>query len=148
MSSFGNYANGSFDFRPAEAVQFTGEGTWDFDFGGFTRAAIAVNFDHTPRLSSGIAYRSFEVPEDYAALFPNQVQNARGQLLNFPVRYEVSKTYSFSVSPQYNFSEDDFQSVSAVLTRKMPDFDLIFYVNYDQIRDETVGGIRLGRTRF
>ncbi|MDG2476702.1 MAG: hypothetical protein P8M32_02250 [Phycisphaerales bacterium] len=148
MSSFGNYANGSLDFRPAEAVQLTGEGTWDLDLNGFTRAAIAVNFDHTPRLSSGIAYRYFEVPEDYAALFPNQVKNARGELLDFPLRYEVSKSYSFSISPQYNFSEDDFQSVSAVITRKLPDFDLVFYVSYDQILDETVGGIRLGQTRF
>jgi hypothetical protein len=148
MSSFGNYANGSLDFRPAEAVQFTGEGTWDLDLDAFTRAAVAVNFDHSPRLSSGIAYRYFEVPEDYASLYPNQVQNARGQLLDFPVKYEISKTYSFSLSPQYNFSEDDFQSVSAVLTRKLPDFDLVFYVSYDQILDETVGGIRLGQTRF
>lgn len=148
MSSFGNYANGSFDFRPAEAVQFTGEGTWDLDLDGFTRAAIAVNFDHSPRLSCGVAYRYFDVPEDYAVLYPNQVQNARGQLLNFPVRYKVSKTYSFSLSPQYNFSENDIQSVSASLVRKMPDFDLVFYVNYDQIRDETIAGVRLGQTRF
>lgn len=148
LSSFGNFANGSFDFRPAEAIQFTGEGTWDLDLDGFTRAAIAVNFDHSPRLSTGVAYRFFEVPDDYAALYPNQVKNARGQLLSFPLKYEISKTYAFSVSPQYNFSEDDIQSVSASLTRRLPDFDLIFYVSYDQIRDDTVAGVRLGKTKF
>ena len=147
-SSFGNFANGSFDFRPAEAVQLTGEGTWDLDLNGFTRAAVALNFDHTPRLSSGVAYRFFQVPDDYAALYPNQVKNARGQLLDFPVRYEISKTYALSVSPQYNFSESDFQSVSAHLTRRLPDFDLIFYVRYDEIQGETVGGVQLGQTKF
>ncbi|HJN79436.1 MAG TPA: hypothetical protein QF455_01045, partial [Phycisphaerales bacterium] len=147
-SSFGNYATGSFDFRPAEAIQFTGEGTWDLDLEGFTRAAVAVNFDHSPRMSSGISYRFIEVPDDYAQALPNLVKSARGQLLSFPLNYEISKTYSFSVSPQYNFSEKDFQNVSASLTRRLPDFDLIFYVSYDQIRGDTTAGVRLGQTKF
>ncbi|MDP6158713.1 MAG: hypothetical protein QF534_07730 [Phycisphaerales bacterium] len=147
-SSFGNYATGSFDFRPAEAIQFTGEGTWDLDLEGFTRAAVAVNFDHSPRMSSGISYRFIEVPDDYAQALPNLVKSARGQLLSFPLKYEISKTYSFSVSPQYNFSEKDFQNVSASLTRRLPDFDLIFYVSYDQIRGDTTAGVRLGQTKF
>jgi hypothetical protein len=69
-------------------------------------------------------------------------------LLSFPIRYEVSKTYLVSVNPQYNFSEDDFQSVSATLTRRLADFDLLFYISYDQIRDETVAGMRLSNTKF
>jgi len=148
LSSFGNFANGSFDFRPAEAIQFSGEGTWDLDLEGFTRAAVAINFDHSPRLRSGIAYRFIEVPEEYANFAPNLVNAARGQLLSFPLQYEISKTYSLAVAPQYNFSEDDFQSVSASLVRRLPDFDLIFYVNFDQIRGDTIAGVRLGQTRF
>ena len=42
------------------------EGTWDLDLDGWTRYAIGVDFDHSPRLSTGIAYRYFDVPEDYA----------------------------------------------------------------------------------
>ena len=147
-SSFGNFVNGSWDFRPAEAITLTGEGVWDLDLKGFTRAAVAMNIDHSPRFRTGIAYRFFQVPEDYANAFPDQVKNAKGELLSFPISYEISKTYHITVSPQYNFSEDDFQSVGANLKRRLPDFDLLFYVRYDQIRDETIGGISLSNTKF
>jgi len=147
-SSFGNFVNGSLDFRPAEAIAITGEGVWDLDVDGFTRAAVALNIDHSPRFRTGIAYRFFQVPEDYAAAYPDQVRNAKGELLTFPISYDISKRYHVTVSPQYNFSEDDFQSVGANLTRRLPDFDLIFYVRYDQIRDETIGGVRLSNTKF
>ena len=126
----------------------TGEGVWDLDLKGFTRAAVAMNIDHSPRFRTGIAYRFFQVPEDYANAFPDQVKNAKGELLSFPISYEISKTYHITVSPQYNFSEDDFQSVGANLKRRLPDFDLLFYVRYDQIRDETIGGISLSNTKF
>jgi hypothetical protein len=147
-SSFGNFVNGSIDFRPAEAVTFVSEGTWDLDLDGWTRYAIGVDFDHSPRLSTGIAYRYFDVPEDYADAFPNNVQNALGELLEFQADYEVSKTYKLSLTPQYNFAEDDFQSVIARVTRHLPDFDLTFYVNYDQIEGETSAGLQLSNTRF
>jgi hypothetical protein len=147
-SSFGNFVNSSFDFRPAEALSFTGEGTWDLDLNGFTRGAIAMNIDHSPRFSTGIAYRYFAVPEDYETFAPQLTDQAKGELLSFPINYELSKTYRFAVNPQYNFSEQDFQSVSATLTRRLADFDLLFYVNYDQIRDEAVAGVRLSNTKF
>jgi len=147
-SSFGNFMDGSFDFRPAEALTFTGEGNWDFDLGRLTRAAVAMNIDHSPRFSTGVGFRYFGVPGDYEAAFPGNVTAAKGQLLTFPARYEISKTYAVAVSPQYNFSEEDFQSVAATLTRRLADFDLAIYIQYDQIRDETTGGIRLANTKF
>ena len=152
-SSFGNFVNSSFDFRPAEALSFTGEGTWDLDRNGFTRGAIAMNIDHSPRFSTGIAYRYFAVPEEYETFADNQgspqlIDQAKGELLSFPLNYELSKTYRIAVNPQYNFSEQDFQSVSATLTRRLADFDLLFYVSYNQIRDEAVAGVRLSNTKF
>ncbi|MCH2141627.1 MAG: hypothetical protein MK077_01340 [Phycisphaerales bacterium] len=148
LSSFGNYVRGTYKISPAEALTFTGEGTWDLDLNGFTRGAVAMNIDHSPRLRTGVSYRYFEVPDDYAALFPTRVKSARGQMLGLPVTYEISKAYVLRLAPQYNFSEQDFQKFSAVLTRRLPDFDLVFYVNYDEIRGETVGGVRIANPKF
>ncbi|MDP7069742.1 MAG: LPS assembly protein LptD [Phycisphaerales bacterium] len=147
-SSFGNFVEGSLDFRPAEAITLVGEGTWDLDLDGFTRYAIGLDFDHSPRMSTGVSYRYFEVPDDYADAFPNNLPNALGELLELAVNYELSKSYKASLTPQYNFSEDDFQSVTGRLTRVLPDFDLTFYVNYDQIEDETSAGLQVSNTKF
>ena len=147
-SSFGNFVDGSLDFRPAEAITFVGEGTWDLDLDGWTRYAVGLDLDHSPRLSTGVSYRYFDVPDDYAEAFPNNVPNALGELLELAVNYEISKTYKATLTPQYNFSEDDLQSVMARLTRQLPDFDLTFYVNYDQIEDETTAGLQLSNTKF
>jgi len=147
-ASFGNFVNGSYDFRPAEAITFTGEGVWDLDLGDFTRYATAVNINHSPRFSTGVAYRYFAVPDDYEQAFPNQSTSALGQLLTFPINYEISRTYRVAVNPQYNFAEDDFQQVSANITRRLPDFDLIFTVGYSAIQDETTVSLRLANTKF
>ncbi len=109
---------------------------------------MALNIDHSPRLRTGLSYRYFEVPDDYANQFPNRVKAARGQMLGVPIAYEISKLYTLRLSPQYNFSEQDFQKFSAVLTRRLADFDLMFYINYDEIRGETVGGVRIANPKF
>lgn len=107
-----------------------------------------MNIDHSPRFSTGVGFRYFGVPGAYEAAFPGRVTAAKGELLTFPARYEISKTYAVAVRPQYNFSEEDFQAVSATLTRRLADFDLALYIRYDQIRGETTGGIRLANTKF
>ncbi len=159
LSSFGNFVRGTYEISPAEAITFTGEGTWDLDLNGFTRGAVALNIDHSPRLRTGLSYRYFEVPDEYATpkvrsngtrWNPNEnlIKAARGQMLGVPIDYEISKLYTLRLSPQYNFSEQDFQKFSAVLTRRLADFDLMFYINYDEIRGETVGGVRIANPKF
>jgi hypothetical protein len=147
-SQLGNFADGRLRWQLGEGVSVIGEGVWDFDSSFFTRGSAGIQLQHSPRFNTAAEFRYIEVPDSFLALNPGALRAARGELLAFRAQYEVGDLYDIRVAPIWNFSENDFQSIRVNVMRAFPDFDLNFYVSYDQIRGETRGGVSLGHTRF
>ncbi|MEE2906442.1 MAG: hypothetical protein VX527_01275 [Planctomycetota bacterium] len=133
-SQLGNFFNSSVEWQVSDALAFLGTGTVDFDLGGFSRASIGMEINHTPRFSTFVEYRFVEAGES--------------KILSLGANYEISDTYVIAVLPQYDFNEDKFQSIRADVTRAFPDFDLSIFVDYDSIRGETRFGASLGEVNF
>jgi len=133
-SQLGNFFNSSVEWQFSDALALLGTGTVDFDLGGFSRASIGMEINHTPRFSTFVEYRFVEAGES--------------KILSLGANYEISDTYQIAVLPQYDFNEDKFQSVRADITRAFPDFDLSIFVDYDSIRGETRFGASLGEVKF
>ena len=149
FSQLGNFADSRIRWQLGEGVAAIGEGIWDFDNNQIARGSAGVQLTHSPRFSTSAEYRYIEVPDSFAAANSEALINAaRGELLSFNAQYEVGTKYDIRVQPVWNFSENDWQSFRADIRRSYPDFDLDFYIRYDQIRDETSAGVRLGQTRF
>lgn len=149
FSQLGNFSDGRVRWQLGEGVAAIGEGVWDFDNNHMARGSGGVQLTHSPRFTTSAEYRYIEVPDSFInANTESLINAARGELLSFNAQYEVGKKYDIRVQPVWNFSENDWQSFRADIRRSYPDFDLDFYIRYDQIRDETSAGVRLGQTRF
>ncbi len=133
-SQLGNFVEGSYTWQLSDSLALVGEGIWDLDEDDFMRAATGIELNHSPQFSSFVEYRYFNVTET--------------KLLAFGGNYEISDKYRVSLVPQWDFVRDDFRSVNGSVVRSFPDFDLIFYVGYNQIRDETQVGAQLGQINY
>ncbi|MCH2134602.1 MAG: hypothetical protein MK116_12735 [Phycisphaerales bacterium] len=133
-SQLGNFFHSSVEWQLSDSLAFLSQGTVDFDLGGFSRASVGMEINHTPRFSTFIEYRFVEAGES--------------KILSLGANYELSDTYMIAVLPQYDFFEDKFQSIRADITRAFPDFDLSIFVDYDSIRGETRFGASLGEVNF
>ena len=133
-SQLGNFVEGSYTWQLSDSLALVGEGIWDLDEDDFMRAATGIELNHSPQFSSFVEYRYFNVTDT--------------KLLAFGGNYEISDKYRVSLVPQWDFVRDDFRSVNGSVVRSFPDFDLIFYVGYNQIRDETQVGAQLGQINY
>ncbi|MAB83456.1 MAG: hypothetical protein CMJ24_11075 [Phycisphaerae bacterium] len=133
-SQLGNFAQGSYSWQFSDSLAFVGQGIWDLDRDTFMRAATGIELTHNPRFSTFAEYRFVNVTDT--------------KLLAFGGNYEISDKYDIAVVPQWDFVREDFRSVQASVNRAFPDFDFIFYVNYDQVRGETRVGAQLGQVNY
>ncbi|MCH2148837.1 MAG: hypothetical protein MK095_05325 [Phycisphaerales bacterium] len=133
-SQFGDFVEGSYVWQFSDSLAFLGEGIFDLDESRFARASTGIELNHSPRFSTFAEYRFIDVTET--------------KLLSFGGNYEISDKYNISAVPQWDFKRDDFRSIRANVTRSFPDFDVMIYVGYDQVRGETVAGAQLGQVNY
>lgn len=132
-SQFGDHAHITGIWLLSDHFTIAGDMTYLLDDPDFARGAIGVEMRHTPLLASYVEYRYIM---------------AQSELLDFGWRYQITPKYNVNFSPQWDFQADRFRAVSLRITRSFPDFDLIFIVRYDDIRDDTLFGASLGLARF
>jgi hypothetical protein len=53
-----------------------------------------------------------------------------------------------SLRPQWDFNANDFRAIGLRITRRFPDFSLIFQVLRDEIADETTIGVSMDLVEF
>lgn len=140
-----------FDFRPefsqpgdhffsaakwmlSDTVSLVGQGTYDFDNSVLSRGSAGAELRHSPVLTSYIEYRFIDI--------------SNTELLEVGWDYQLTPKYRVRLSPQWDFRQGDFRAITARVTRRFPDINLIFFLRYDQIRDETSIGATLGAVEF
>ncbi len=133
-SHFGDHAEGSVIWNFSDHLAFLSRATYDLDEDVFARGAVGAELQHSPVLTTYVEYRTIEA--------------SKTEVLDVGWRYQLTPKYRIIFTPQWDFREDDFRAVRARVTRSFPDFDLVLFIRYDQIQDETTFGVTLGRVRF
>ena len=100
------------------------------------RGSIGMRMQHSPDTSFFIEYRSINNfdPTNYYI---------NDELLQLGVSYQISKLYSFTLSPQIDLVERNLRAATATLERSFPDFNLSAGVGYDSLTDVYSFGISL-----
>ena len=95
-----------------------------------------MRMQHSPDTSFFIEYRSinnFDPTNNYI----------NDELLQLGVAYQISKLYTFTLSPQIDLVEHNLRAASDTLSRSFPDFNLSAGVGYDALTDVYSFGISL-----
>ena len=70
------------------------------------------------------------------------------ELLGVGFDYLFTPKYRISVTPQWDFAENDFRAITGRVQRAFPDFTLTTLVRFDEIRDETTFGASIDLIEF
>lgn len=133
-SMFGDHARARGVLLLSDNLSIAGDVTYMLDPSMVSRSSVGAELRHSPILISFIEYRYIQ---------PNALE-----LLEIGWHYQLTPKYRVSFAPQWDLRTDDFRAVTARVTRRFPDFDIIFIVRYDQIRDDTLFGASLDLAKF
>ena len=145
LSQWGSHLYGSTSWAVSSTFTAYGSVKWMLDdvptyttgpFQNMARGSLGVRMQHSPDTSFFIEYRSinnFDPTNNYI----------NDELLQLGVAYQISKLYTFTLSPQIDLVEHNLRAASANLTRSFPDFNLSAGVGYDSLTDVYSFGISL-----
>ena len=145
LSQWGSHLYGSTSWAVSSTFTAYGSVKWMLDdvptyttgpFQNMARGSLGVRMQHSPDTSFFIEYRSINNfdPSNYYI---------NDELLQLGVSYQISKLYTFTLSPQIDLVEHNLRAASATLSRSFPDFNLNAGVNYDSLTDVYSFGIGL-----
>lgn len=133
-SHLGDHVRAAGAWLLTDAMSLSGETTIDIDESAVARAAIGTELRHAPDLTTFIELRYLDAEDDV--------------LLGVGWAYRITPKYTVSFSPQWDFKEDEFRSVSLSVVRGFPDFDLTVSFNYDAIVDDVSFGAAIDFVSF
>jgi hypothetical protein len=133
-SQFGDHVHSSVLWVLSDTLSLAGEGIFDLDDSAIARGSVGAELRHSPTFVTYVEFRYLDASDN--------------ELLDIGWRYILTPKYRVSLSPQWDFREDDFRSLRVAVTRRFPDFDFTVRVNYDRIRDDTTVGASLGLAEF
>ncbi len=133
-SMFGDHARARGTLMLSDNLSFSGDATYLFDSSLLSRSSVGVEVRHSPNLITYVEYRYIQ---------PNALE-----LLDVGWHYQITPKYRVTLTPQWDFRADDFRAVTVSVTRRFPDFELVFLVRYDKIRNDTLIGASLDLARF
>ncbi len=145
LSQWGSHLYGSSSWEISSTFTAYGSVKWMLDdvptyttgaFKNMARGSLGMRMQHSPDTSFFIEYRSINNfdPSNYYI---------NDELLQLGVAYQISKLYTFTLSPQIDLVEHNLRAASANLTRSFPDFNLSAGVGYDSLTDVYSFGISL-----
>ncbi|MEM9346567.1 MAG: LPS assembly protein LptD [Planctomycetota bacterium] len=105
-----------------EATAITGELTHNFDEGSVVQWRLAVENQHTDRLSSFIAYREIDVLD--------------ARLLSYGADLQLTKKYRAGVFQVLDFGEGNSRTINFTIDRRLPRASLGLVIGYDDIDGE------------
>ena len=140
LSQWGSHGYGLLTWQLSDSLTAGGTMNYLFDDRDFitdedavlpnlARASLGIEMRHNPIVSTYLEYRY---------LAPTS-----SELLQAGFLYRAGARYIIAFSPQYDFNENDFRSISGSVTRSFPDFDLNMNAGYDLIEDNTFVGLSL-----
>lgn len=133
-SQFGDHVRAAAAWLLSDNLTIVGEGIYAIDPGVLARGSVGAELRHSPIFSTFVEYRYIHANDT--------------ELLAIGWDYQITPKYRLQLYPQYDFREEDFRAMYVRMTRNFPDFDLIFLVRYDRIRDDTTVGLSIGFVDF
>ena len=112
-----------------EATAITGELTHNFDQGSVVQWRVAIENEHTDRLSSFVAYREIDVLD--------------ARLLSYGAELQLTSKYRAGVFQVLDFGEGNSRTVNLTLERRLPRASLGIVIGYDDIDGEATASIVL-----
>jgi hypothetical protein len=145
LSQWGSHLYGSTSWAISSTFTAYGSVKWMLDdvptystgaFKNMARGSLGMRMQHSPDTSFFIEYRSINNfdPTNYYI---------NDELLQLGVEYQISKLYTFTLSPQIDLVEQNLRAATATLSRSFPDFNLSAGVGYDSLTDVYSFGISL-----
>ncbi|MBX2850138.1 MAG: LPS assembly protein LptD, partial [Phycisphaeraceae bacterium] len=112
-----------------EATAITGDLTHNFDQGSVVQWRVAIENEHTDRLSSFIAYRDIDVLD--------------ARLLSYGAQLQLTSKYRAGVFQILDFGEGNSRTINLTLERRLPRASLGIVIGYDDIDGEATASIVL-----
>lgn len=112
-----------------EATALTGDLTHNFDQGSVVQWRVAIQNEHTDRLSSYIAYREIDVLD--------------ARLLSYGVDLQLTSKYRAGIFQVIDFGEGNSRTINLSLDRRLPRASLGIVLGYDDIDGEATASIVL-----
>jgi len=138
-SQWGDHMYANSVLQVSDALALYGNGVYlledrgnslnSFGLNDLGRGTLGGSIQQSPDVRFYLEYR-------YVNNF-NVVGYPADEFLQGGVAYQISKKYSFTLSPQYDLVESNFRAASVNLTRTFPDFYLSVGASYNQIVDQT-----------
>ena len=112
-----------------EATAITGDLTHNFDQGSVFQWRVAIQNEHTDRLSSFVAYR--------------EIDTLDARLLSYGAQLQLTSKYRAGIYQVLDFGEGKSRTVNLTLERRLPRASLGIVIGYDDIDGEATASIVL-----
>lgn len=112
-----------------EATALTGDLTHNFDQGSVVQWRVAIENEHTDRLSSFIAYREIDVLD--------------ARLLSYGAELQLTSKYRAGVFQVLDLGEGNSRTINLTLDRRLPRASLGVVIGYDDIDGEATASLVL-----
>lgn len=122
-SAMGDFFAGDFAYRLTDATTLTASLVYDFETHQQDLATYGVLFQHEPGFSTLVDLRYLNAQDS--------------TIVTIVGSYELSDKYSVLISPNYNTTEGEIQSVGARISRRFSAFLASVGVSYNNISGET-----------
>lgn len=122
-SALGDFFAGDFAYRLTDATTLTASLVYDFDTHQQDVATYGVLFQHEPGFSTLVDLRYLNAQDS--------------TIVTIVGSYELSDKYSVLISPNYNATEGEVQSIGARVNRRFSAFLASVGISYNNISGET-----------
>ena len=129
LSNPGNFWLNEGMWQVSSALALSGSSNYDLDHHQQSRSSLGVLMDHFPGFRSSVELRN--------------IHPDRTTFLDMGVAYDLNAKYSIGGYAVYSFREEDFESFSAVIRRRIPGMLFGFALGYDNLSGETSLGFTL-----
>ncbi len=110
-----------------DTLGVAGQLTHSFEADSVAQWRVGAALDHTPRLSSFLAYEEIDV--------------LSSRLLTYGFQYQLTMKYRVGFSQTLDFSQNNSRSIDLIVDRKLPRWTMRISVGYDEIDDESRVGV-------
>ena len=112
-----------------EATAITGDLTHNFDQGSVVQWRVAIENEHTDRLSSFITYREIDVLD--------------ARLLSYGAELQLTSKYRTGLFHVLDFGEGNSRTINLSIERRLPRASIGFVIGFDDIDGETTASLVL-----
>ncbi|MEM1166845.1 MAG: hypothetical protein AAGI30_11205 [Planctomycetota bacterium] len=129
QSQLGDFFDLDWAMQLTDAVAILGQLDWDLDDNEASRTTIGASIDHGEGFSSFFEYRDLDA--------------VGARRLIGGARYEITPKYAVGLDASYSFESSRLNDISALMTRRFPQWTVNFAISFDAASDRFSAGLAL-----